>query len=167
MIMGTLFKHSIPLDNFIGFVADGAANIMGQHNYCMASRLQVALPGITIFKCVCHSIYLCESEAAKTLPRRCEDLRRDIYSYFSHSAKRKHEFKEFQVFCEVKPYKLLHACRTRWLSLHQVVSRIIEQWRPLTLYFTSRVIEDGLVSVQHIVDRLRDPAVLCYFTFLD
>lgn len=132
-----------------------------------SSRLTEVLPGITIFQCICHSIHLCASEAAKTLPRRCEDLIRDIYSYFSYSAKRKSEFKEFQVFCDLKPHKLLHTFQTRWLSLHQAVSRVLEQWRPLTLYFSSRVIEERLVSVQQIADRLNDPAVLCYFSFLD
>lgn len=37
----------------------------------------------------------------------------------------------------------------------------------VTLYFSSREFEERLVSVQHIADRLKDPAVLCYFTFLN
>lgn len=84
----------------------------------MCSRLRDTLPGITVFECICHSIHLCASEAAKTLPRNCEDLIRNVYTCFSHSAKRMHEFKEFQHFCETKPHKILHACQTRWLSLH-------------------------------------------------
>lgn len=55
-------KHDIPLDNLIGFAADGASNIMGAHN-SLTSRLREAAPGVTVFKCICHSIHLCASQA--------------------------------------------------------------------------------------------------------
>ena len=58
IILKLLEKREIPLENLIGFAADGASNIMGQHN-SLTSRLQAAAPGITIFKCACHSIHLC------------------------------------------------------------------------------------------------------------
>lgn len=124
-LMNTFRSHHIPLDNFIGFAADGASNIMGEHN-SLCSRLRETLPGITIMKYICHSIHLCASEAAKTLPRHCEDLIRNIYTFFSHSSKRKMELKEFQEFCVTKPHKMFHACQTRWLSLHQAVHRLLE-----------------------------------------
>lgn len=73
-----LKHHSIPLDNFIGFAADGAANILGENN-SLSSRLRASVPGLPIFKCICHSIHLCASEAAKCLPRHCEDVIRNIY----------------------------------------------------------------------------------------
>lgn len=166
LITQCITNHNIPFENLIGFAADGASNIMGEHN-SVCSRLRALHPGITIFRCICHSIHLCASEAAKTLPRHCEDLLRNIYSYFSHSAKRKNEFKEFQEFCQTKPHKILHVSQTRWLSLHQAVSRVLEQWRPLTLYFTSKAVEERLVAVQTISSSLNDPSILCYFHFLN
>lgn len=45
-------EHDIPLENLIGFAADGASNIMGQHN-SFVSRLRSAAPGITVMRCVC------------------------------------------------------------------------------------------------------------------
>lgn len=166
IIMNCLDSNAIPIDNFVGFAADGASNIMGDYN-SVCSRLKIDATGITIFKCICHSIHLCASEAAKTLPRQLEDLIRNIYSYFSHSAKRLNEFKDFQVFCQAKPHKLLHVSQTRWLSFHQAVARVLEQWRPLTVYFTSKALEERLLSVQTISDKLNDHSVLCYFNFLD
>ncbi|XP_076064370.1 zinc finger protein 862-like [Oratosquilla oratoria] len=134
-LMETLDSHNIPRSNFIGFAADGASKIMGENN-SLTGSLKDSLPGITVLRCICHSIHLAASEAAKQLPRKCEDLLRDIYSFFSHSAKRKHELKIFQIFCNVKPHKILHPCQTRWLSYHEAVARILEQWRqPLRLYF--------------------------------
>lgn len=166
LLIHTFTSNQIPLDNLVGFAADGASNIMGEHN-SLSSRLRDAMPGINIFKCICHSIHLCASEAAKTLPRHCEDLLRNIYTYFSHSAKRKHNFKEAQLFLELKPHKILHACQTRWLSLHQAVTRILEQWEALKLYFTNNVADERLKSVEYIVEHLNDPSVFLYFNFLN
>ena len=62
------------------------------------------------------------------LPKKCEDLVRGTYSFFSHSAKRRFEFSIFQAFYEEDPHSLLHPSQTRWLSLYAAVKRIIEQW---------------------------------------
>lgn len=166
IIMNCLNSNSIPLSNLIGFAADGASNIMGSLN-SVSSRLKNANPGICIFKCVAHTIHLCSSEAAKTLPRACEDLVRNIYNFFAHSAKRKYDFKEYQLFCNVKPHKILHPCATRWLSLHMAVKRILEQWQPLKLYFSSIFLEERLGAVDKIHESLNDPSIFMYLTFLD
>lgn len=92
-IMNCLTSQSIPLSNLIGFAAVGASNIMSSIS-SVSSRLKNASLGICIFKCVAHTIHLCSSEAAKTLPRMCEDLVRNIYNIFAHIAKIKFEFKE-------------------------------------------------------------------------
>ena len=68
-------ENNIPLNNLISFGANDAANIMGRHNF-ITCRLRENLPGIVKIKCVYHSIHLCASEAAKTLPRATEDLLR-------------------------------------------------------------------------------------------
>lgn len=78
-IIKSFSDHSVPLTNIIGFATDGCNVMMGAHN-SVSSRLRNDLPGIKIFKCICHSMHLCTSEACKQLPRRCEDLARNIYS---------------------------------------------------------------------------------------
>ena len=166
LITNLLSDHQIPLKNLIGFAADGASNIMGQHN-SVTSRLRNEAPGITVFRCTCHSIHLCASGAAKTLPRKCEDLIRSVYTYFSHSAKRLSEFSEFQEFCQTKPHKILHVSQTRWLSLHMAVERVLEQWKPLSLYFTKKHLEDRLSASTSIHEALRDPSMLIYYQFLN
>lgn len=166
ILMKCLNDHNIPVDNLVGFAADGANNIMGVRN-SLVSRLREVAPGILVLKCVCHSIHICASQAANKLPRVCEDMIRAIYTYFAHSAKRKHEFQEFQEYCAVKPHKLLHVSQTRWLSLHSAVSRIVEQWQPLKLYFSHVHLEERLATSSFIYESLRDPSVFLYFTFLD
>lgn len=161
-----LLRHNIPLENLIGFASDGANNFAGTNN-SVVSRLMTEAPGITILKCVCHSIHLCSSNAAKVLPRSCEGLLRNVHTYFAHSAKRLHEFSEFQEFCQSKPHKLLHVSQTRWLSHHMAVERLLEQWNPLTLYFTDRVMEERLEIASSILESLHDPSIFLYFKFLN
>ena len=78
---GPLRHYFIPFENLVGFAADTTSNMFGEHN-SVVSRLRENFPNITIIKCICHSIHLCASEAAKTLPKKTEDIVRNIYSFF-------------------------------------------------------------------------------------
>ncbi|KAF0689644.1 DUF4371 domain-containing protein, partial [Aphis craccivora] len=159
-------KKNINLDNLIGFGSDGCSTMMGSQN-SMSSRMQLYFPGIFIIKCICHSIHLCCSEACKSLPRRCEDLARDIYNFFSHSSKRQSQFVQFQQFLNLNVHKMLHPSQTRWLSLSSVVQRIVEQWDALQLYFTDKWLSEKLISVENIYFQLNDPFTKAYFYFLE
>lgn len=75
---------NIPFENWVGFGSDGCNTMFGEHN-SVVSRLILNFPGIIIQKCICHSLHLCASEACKVLPRYCEDLAREIYSFFKNS----------------------------------------------------------------------------------
>ena len=101
------------------------------------------------------------------MPRSCEDLVRNIYNFFAHSAKRKDEFKQFQLFCNIKPHKILHPSVTRWLLLHEAVNRILEQWQPLKLYFQSIMFEERLIAIEKIHESLLEPSIFLYLNFLD
>ena len=89
------------------------------------------------------------------------------YNYFCHSAKRQEEFRAVQSFIGVEPHKLLHACQTRWLSLHSCVSRLVEQWDALIQYFQAVVDRDNLLVSQKILSHLQNPIWKLYFYFLD
>ncbi len=153
-------------DNLIGFAADGANSMLGEH-HSLSSLLQADIPHLFVMKCICHSYALCASNACLKLPRSIEELARDIYSYFSCSPKRVGELEEFQKFVNVKPHKILHPSQTRWLSLHMVVSRLLEQYNALKLYFTSAVLDDKLVAADTILQRLSNPTTKLYLLFLD
>lgn len=53
-------------------------------------------------KCVCHSAHLCASYACGKLPRSVEELLRDVYNYFAHSAKRQSEYAVVQHFLDIE-----------------------------------------------------------------
>nr|XP_027217073.1 uncharacterized protein LOC113809631 [Penaeus vannamei] len=156
-------KYEIPKEYLIGFASDGASNITGKHN-SLTRCLTDEMPGITILKCICHSVHLCSSQAAKCLPHKCEYLVKNIHNHFSHNAKRIHIFKEFQDFCNVKPHKL-HVCQTRWLSYHAAVKRLLEQWEPLKLYYFNIIAEERLHATISILDTMNEPSTKLYYTF--
>ncbi|RUM29380.1 MAG: hypothetical protein DSY42_06665 [Aquifex sp.] len=153
-------------EHLIGFTADGANSMLGAHN-SLSALLKADVPHLFIMKCICHSFALCASNACLKLPRSVEDLARDIYSYFNCSPKRIGELEEFQVFTNVKPHKILHPCQTRWLSLHMVVSRLLEQYEALKLYFINAVMVDRFIATETILQRLSNPFTRLYYLFLD
>lgn len=89
LLMKAFTERDIPLDNIIGFGCDGANVNLGDHN-SIASRLKESCPGITVMKCICHSLHLAANIAAceTHMPRSCEDLARNVHNYVQHSAKR-------------------------------------------------------------------------------
>lgn len=165
-IQAEFSSKDIPLANIIGFASDGCNTMFGKHN-SVASKLKEALPGIMVQKCICHSLHLCASEACKNLPRRCEDMARNIYNFFKSSAKRQAMFKEFQVFCNADPHQILRPAQTRWLSLLSVVKRILEQWEPLRLFFTSSYIEHRVLASEEIYNDLNNKAIKLFYLFLE
>lgn len=165
LLIKSFNEFNIPMENIIGFGSDGCNIMMGCNN-SVASRFKNSHPGIVIMKCVCHSAHLCASEACKKLPRRCEDLARNIYNHFKCSAKRQNSFKEFQIFLNLEIHKILHPSQTRWLSLNEVVIRLIEQWNALKLYFTNSWLGDRTVASEQIFHDLNDPFIKLYFLFL-
>ncbi|KAE8745949.1 hypothetical protein FOCC_FOCC007310 [Frankliniella occidentalis] len=150
LLMKSFTDEGVPLVNLIGFASDGCNTMFGSNN-SVAQRLQETFPGITVLKCLCHSLHLVASEACKELPRKIEDLARNIYGMFKSSAKRQAAFAEFQAFYEAEPHKILRPAQTRWLSLQSVVNRILEQWEPLKGYFTFQATEKNLVAADNIV----------------
>jgi len=159
-------ENNIPFNNVIGFGSDGCNSMMGAHN-SVASRMRESCPGISIWTCICHSLHLCASEACKVLPKRCEDLARNVYSFFSMSSKRSAQFVQFQEFCSTPVHKLLHPSQTRWLSLHLVVSRVLEQWDALLLYFQDKHLNERLTIAESIYSTLTDPLIRLVFLFLN
>lgn len=164
-ILNHFKKHEIPIENMVGIAADNAA-VMKGHKSGVQARFKEILPHIFFLGCTCHSIHLCASAAANKLPRSVEDFIRDVYNYFSNSSKRIDELRECQVFCQLKPTKLLHPAQTRWLSLQAAVDRVIQNWDALILFFTNECFNQNLHACDNILSSLKNPLYKLYFYFL-
>jgi len=149
----------------IGYAGDGANNMMGKH-HSLATNLLKDVPDLFIMKYICHSFHLCASYACLKLPRFVEDFARYVHNYLNNSSKRLLEFKELQVFCNIKPHKILYPGQTTLLSLLSVVNRLIEQYNALKLYFTNAELEDKILNAQTVLDSLSNPFNLLYLQFL-
>lgn len=117
-------------------------------------------------KCICHSLHLCASEACKQLPRKTEDLARDIYNFMKSSSKRQAQLAQLQQFLDLDVHKILHPSKTRWLSLISVVKRILRQWDVLRLFFDHKWRSKHLRATEHIHLGLNDCYIKAYFMFL-
>ncbi|XP_050300186.1 LOW QUALITY PROTEIN: uncharacterized protein LOC126738788 [Anthonomus grandis grandis] len=166
IIKNILVENGIPFDNVIGFASDNASTMMGVVKGVQA-RFKEILSHIYVQGCTCHSLHLCSSAAAKKLPNNVEQFTRDIYAYFAHSSKRISELKECQIFANEKPHKMLHPSQTRWLSLKNVVDRILEHWNSLILFFQRAALEDNLPSARSILNALQNIEYKLYLLFLD
>ncbi|XP_068990425.1 zinc finger BED domain-containing protein 5-like [Neodiprion pinetum] len=160
-------KHNIPYkSNMIGFASDGASNMFGTH-HSLSVLLKKDIPHLFLMKCICHSFALCANYACEKLPRVIEDIARDVFNYIQHSYKRLSVLKQFQEFLGLKPHKLLHPSQTRWLSLLQVVKRLLEQYDALILFFTDAVYEDKVLAADMILSRLKEKYVKIHLQFLE
>lgn len=166
-IVNLFTKYEIPYkQNLIGFAADGASTMMGRH-HSVKTLLEKDVPHIFVMKCLCHSLALCSSYACAKLPNEIESFVRKIYNYFSYSYKRQDNLKEFQEFVNTKPHKLLQPSQTRWLSVISAITRILEQFEALKLYFQSEYLEDEKEECEHIYSMLCDPFTKQYLHFLE
>lgn len=161
-------ENEIPYkDNMIGCASDGANVMLGSKNSLM-TLLKHDIPSLFVMRCICHSFHLCASYSCEKLPRFVEDVTRDIYNYyFSASPKRIAEYAEFQSFCGIKIHKILHLSQTRWLSVHSVVCRILEQYRALQLFFTDSVANNDILAADNILKKLNDPTTKLFLQFLE
>ena len=122
---------------------------------------------VVFVKCSCHMIHLCVSHACVKLSTTSEDLYRNIFNYFSRSSLRQHKLKKFQMFFQISPHKMSFG-QTRWLSLEQCVSRMLEQWDALTLHFSSIVAEKRNPSyvTDSILQNSKNPFIKAQMKFL-
>ena len=136
----------LTLKNIVGYASDGA-NVMIGNNNSFRTRIENESPHVFVMNCICHSAHLVASYACACLPRQAEEY---IYSYFNHSARRLTDLAEFQHFTHTEPHKLLHPCQTRWLSLQQCISRLMEQWQALTEYFAYIAREEKVIKAERL-----------------
>ena len=129
-IKSSFEEKNVPIKNITGFSLD-TTNVMFGEYQSVVSLLKKDVSYVLAVKCSCHMIHLCASYACLKKSTTLEDLCRNIYSYFSRSSLRQHEFHEFQKFVETKLHKVLGIGQTRWLSLESCVKRVLEQWEAL------------------------------------
>lgn len=86
-----LLEIGLPLRNLRAIGTDGAPNMCGLIN-SFYTHLKKDVPGLWLFKCICHSIDKCAEHAFKSLPQEFVDLITDTNNWFAHSPQRWGEY---------------------------------------------------------------------------
>ena len=133
-------KH-ISLNNCMAYTSDNVNTMIGKKEGVYGQLLKEN-DKIISTGCVCHRYHLAAEWASKELPRNVENLFLDIYYYMEKSANRLENFSQLQKECGVQQKKVKKHCPTRWLSLGETCSWVLENWEPLTLFFTEECDEE-------------------------
>ena len=161
-----LMEDGIEWGKVVGYASDGE-NLMQGANNSFLTRMKAKVPDLYILKCYCHSFHLVASHACQTLSKTAEQLIHDVYNYFANSPNRKKSLEEFQHFVDVEPHKILKPCQTRWLSVATCVSRLLQQWQALELFFTTEAFETKSSQSEKILQALKSPYIKATLQFME
>ena len=154
----------------VGFAADGASTMFSDGPNCVSERLKKVIPNLYVMKCLCHSLALAVSYAAKVLPEDLHSLLHDIYRYLKYSSKRQQNLQKFQALFDLSEHKILRLFKLRWLSLKVVVSRFLEQYDALFEFFkeeTKSKKKKTAEAAGRIFKVLQNRFTIMYLQFLD
>jgi len=159
-------ERNIPLTNIIGFASDNCSTMMGVRNGFQA-HLKRDIPSVFVLGCICHSFALCANHASNCLPSWLENFVKNVCCYFARSSKRKHAFRMIQNVVGAQEHRILKLAQTRWLSRQQVISRILEQWDALQLFFQSEAPADKVDDAGGIYEMMVTPGVKHMLLFVN
>uniref|UniRef100_UPI00358E6B22 uncharacterized protein isoform X4 n=1 Tax=Myxine glutinosa TaxID=7769 RepID=UPI00358E6B22 len=160
----TLQKDELHWDKVIGYASDGENLMQGAKN-SLLTRMEEAAPNLFVLKCYCHTFHLVAEHASKVLSKTADQLIHDVYNYFKMSPNRQKSYAEFQKFVDVDTHRILKPCQTRWLSVAQCVTRILEQWPALVLFFTAEASDKSSLQAERILQALKSTYVKATLEF--
>jgi hypothetical protein len=134
LVDGELNKYRLSWKHCMSFCSDNAAVMMG-HKKGVAAFVTGKNENTFINGCACHLIHLAARKASSMLNTKVDELLIDIFYYLDKSSKRHKTLKEFQGLHGADVSSILKHCTTRWLSLSVCITRLLEQWGPLTHFF--------------------------------
>lgn len=152
----------------MGIGTDNASVMVGINNGVFA-KLKQEIPHLILVRCLCHSLQLAVSAAAKEfLPRNLEFLIRETYDWFSRSSMRQSPYKElYKTINDGKePLKIVQACQTRWLSIESAVSRIYSQWLELKTHFATTKVNERCFTAETLHSMYANEINYAYICFL-
>lgn len=167
-ILSTLEDFNLNIKKMSGLGTDNASVMVGINNGVI-TKLQELNPNIILVPCVCHSLQLAVSSAAKEfLPRNLEYLVSETYNWFSNSTIRRDAY--LHVYKAINdghsPLKIVQSCATRWLSIESAVKRIYEQWEELKAHFQIARTIDKCYKAEQLYFHYQDDASFVFIVFL-
>ncbi|XP_066585523.1 SCAN domain-containing protein 3-like [Prorops nasuta] len=160
-----LIKKEIPLSNIIGLGCDNASVMIGR-NDSFKTKLLKKSPLLVTMPCICHSCALVASNASKALPSACSSFIKNLVGFIRGSPKRTAIFKDFQMSFMGETSNILKYAETRWLSRHQCIQRILEEWDTLHKFLLEQVAEK-VIQAEQLLVVMEDIETKAYLLFLE
>ncbi|XP_044066690.1 DNA (cytosine-5-)-methyltransferase 3 beta, duplicate a isoform X2 [Siniperca chuatsi] len=159
-VVETLKKFGLPTDNLVAVYSDG--NGAASEQICSQLRELnpniVALGGLyTIADAACHA-------GVKELTNQAQELMADIHAHYSSCSAKNDNLKALfgsDVSADSPSFHLNTSC----LKFYLLVTKIVEIWTDLILYFKSSDKDDDKAKL--ICSQLQDPKVRATFMFLE
>ncbi|CAL4248430.1 unnamed protein product, partial [Meganyctiphanes norvegica] len=167
-LKATINKVGLDLCNLDGIGTDNASAMVGINNG-VYQLLKKEIPGLILIRCVCHSIQLAVSAAAKiAFPRNLEFLISETYNWFSNSPKRLGDYKSLYntINDGLDPKKIIKSCDTCWLSVSPAVRRIDNQWLELKTHFGIARLSERCYKAELLHEMYNDDTNKAYIMFL-
>lgn len=168
-LKNVLAKYKLNIKNLKGIGTDNASVMVGINNG-VYTKLKQDIPNLVLIRCVCHSLQLAVSSAAKQhLPRSLEFLISETFNWFSNSTHRQKSYKQFYNLINEgeDPLKITSISATRWLSIESAVSKIYSQWLELKkTHFCIAKDTEKCYTAQILYEMYNDEINYAYLCFL-
>ncbi|XP_063216685.1 uncharacterized protein LOC134527707 [Bacillus rossius redtenbacheri] len=158
----------IPWENCIAFASDNANTMTGETKGVI-SFVKEHHPAVLMQCCSCHLVHLAAQKASSHLLVNVENFLVQLFYYLEKSSKRKNTLKVYQEICGMKSHKIFKYVSTRWLSLLDCITRVVEQWEALQMLFChGPLLKVDSLNKQHSILRslMQDPVTKLYCYFL-
>ncbi|KAL8581309.1 hypothetical protein ACOMHN_034388 [Nucella lapillus] len=139
----TLTSLGIDWTKCLSLVCDNAATMTGL-NKGVISYVRKKTPKVHLAGCVCHLLNLAAKKATKAFQGEFDfdDILRQISWYMSQSTNREQRLKKLQKQCGTPELNVIDHCPTRWLSMGFALRRLLQQWKPLQMFFEEECKKD-------------------------
>lgn len=160
--------YNLDLQNLRGIGTDNANVMVGRENGVFSMLLK-EVDHLILIRCVCHSVQLSVSAAAaNVLPTHLEFLLSETYNWFSKSTNRQLSYKQLYnaINNGIDPLKILCVAQTRWLSIEDAVTRILDQWLELKQHFKIAASHEKCYKAKMLSEMYTDVNNEAYLMFL-
>ncbi|XP_064110007.1 uncharacterized protein LOC135217900 [Macrobrachium nipponense] len=137
-LLSKLETSGLDLNKVSAYTADNANVNYGKHN-SVYQKINMAQKNVIAANCLAHILHNTTKFATAKMDIDVENIVLKVNSYFSISAKRTAQLKEFCEFVEdeVANCNLLQHVVTRWLPLLPDIDRMLNCWEVPKSYFQS------------------------------
>ena len=168
--------------DLVGLGTDGAANMVGEHNYLQA-LIRRTWPHVCHIRCVCHGLDLAARDAVrKALPSSIEYMIRVTHNWFAHSFQRVSAYREIAQLIGFSncpgleeeeerdsssgPLKLISPSDTRWLVIADCLERILGQYDALGSHFLIAYQKEKCYEAKTLHSMFNDEQNRLYMLFI-